>query len=310
MIRARLRSWLVLSVVAAVAVGAVLGRASGQQRSETPRNAASPALVGEALANFELVGTATVDIGGSGTEKRRRVFEYSTIVDGKRYRIDVRSSGAEIGLLPRLSVAFDGSQTWLLLPRSEIVTIRTGDIEGPLPVPVPDPVLLQFQAILATRDPVAARELSAADLAREPELRENLLERAADLGAQSRLGGGSLVPSTLAPKHLGDVGISWARENGRWVPSSFSAAAQSGRGEWKVLEFFEAKRADGVPGIPKRVLLRAVDGDQEPLSEMTVLYEVRSFKRTAGRPVEDFRLDDEVGRRKVWDEDARVFLRN
>lgn len=301
-------SLLVLGAL--TSVSAVVGAV--ELKAEVTR--AQPPSLGQRLERFQLDARALVEVADTvGSDRRLRAYLYKTVIDGPRYRIEVSSEGAEIGVLPRSYIAYDGQQTWVEVPGSDIVSVRTGDLEGQPPVAIPDPLLLQFRALRALEDVDAARELSVRAFGRDRHLvdrLENLARSEAALAAASNVNGAAVTIRRSVGG--GQLEIRWRQEGDRWVPSSFRGSGLwRGKGsvEWEVLEFFPANEAGGVAGIPRRVEYRASDPDEGERSELRIQFEVTAFEPGFASDVSMFRLDNSLGDSRLWDEDAKMFLR-
>lgn len=304
--------------VAALVVGSTIGIFAIVGAGESPAQSGvtlGPSLSSQ-LERFRLEGRATVEVSeGSGQNRRLRDYRYVIVTDGRRYRIEVTSKGAEIGVHPRTSIAFDGKQTWLVIPYSDTLTVRTGDFPGPLPVAIPDPLLLQFRALASLESPDSARLLSIRDLSRGDPLvsrLERLAQRQGALAASKSPFGTS--PTRLQLSGGVEAEVHWRQEGLRWVPVRYSAGGLWGGGgsvEWTVGEFFPAAEAGGVSGIPRQLDYRASDTNEGPTSQIRISYEVLSF-RVGIHPIERgwFTLEPDSASGPIWDEDAEMFLRS
>lgn len=273
-----------------------------------------PPSLARQLERFRLEALASVEVAdATGTDRRLRAFSYEVAIDGPKLRIEISSEGAEIGVLPRTSLAYDGRQTWVRLPCTDIVSVRTGEWEGPLPVSIPDPLLLQFRALLALEDAAATRGFSLRDLGRDHGLLDRLESsawREAALAASNAAG--DVAVTTAPPRGGGLIEIHWRQEGARWVPQSFKGSGLwggSGSVEWVVLESLPSRAAGGIAGIPRRMEYRASDSVEGPLSELRIRFEVRAFEPGFAADADLFSLEAASLDGRLWDEDAGMFLR-
>lgn len=264
-------------------------------------------------AGFEIVLRATAVGSGAGTSPRSREYEQVAAVEGGRYRFESSSRGDSLPLVTGISWSFDGKESMLHLPESRVTTLRAGEIESPLYLPIPDPVLLSYRAILALDDPVRADRLAWRDLLREPGLRRDLESRAAALGAMAAIG----LPSSDVPitrRHHGntEVEVRWRSGRQGWMPAAFRVAdsgPSASRFSWEVTEWSSAHGVQGSIDLPWRIHLEAHDSSQAPLSTLSIELEVTAIRELRGAGPEEFRLDPDDAR-NLWDEESKMFLRH
>lgn len=298
----------------ALATLLVLPTANGAAESKTRAVQLRPPSLAQQLEHFRLEALASVEVASvTGSDRRLRAFSYEVWIDGPKFRIEISSEGAEIGVLPRTSFAFDGQQTWSRVPGSDVASVRTGEWEGPLPVSIPDPLLLQLRALLALEDAAAARGFSVRDLGRDRGLLDRLESSASREAAQAASNAaGDVAVTTARPSGGGLIEIHWRQEGERWVPQSFKGSglwSGSGSVEWVVLEFLPSRAAGGIAGIPRRMEYRASDPAESPLSELRIRFEVTAFEPGFTADADLFSLEAASLDGRLWDEDAAMFLR-
>jgi len=252
----------------------------------------------------EVIGTspASESVG-------RRAFRLRVLADGGRYRVECDSVGDDLGLHPGFTVAFDGLHHYLVLPHSRTVLRRAGDLDGPLPMSIPDPLSLLYRAADAQAAQLHLIPLSPREIASDSGLRDSLRSFSASIGRSGSMDrNADSQVSTTERAGEGKQRVSWKQIGSTWVPMDYgftAADAEGGHVEWRVDEFMSAETASGISGVPKRLRYEAVDPTQTPFSRLVITYDTLTFKvPVATPPAEAFQLD-EADFARVYDEDSQ-----
>jgi len=303
--RSRLARRLTTAPLVLAATIAGFGLLTGQ--------AASSSRSLDAQRGFEVSFRAKAVASGTDSNLVAREYDQVAAVEGGRYRFESSSRGDSVPLVTGISWSFDGRESMLHLPESHVTTLRAGEIEAPLYLPIPDPILLAYRAILALDDPIRADRLAWRDLLREPDLRRDLESRAAALSGMAAIGlSSSDVPVTRRYHGNTEVEVRWRSSRQGWMPAAFRVA-DSGPGgsrfSWEVTEWSSARGVQASIDLPSRIHLEAYDDSQAPLSMLAIELEVTAFRELRDAGPREFRLDPDDAR-NLWDEESKIFLRH
>lgn len=265
----------------------------------------------DVLSSFAMLATVEVETRGKDTATYRANYEISLLFDAGRYRVEIKSQGDRVGLLEGLSVSFDGKESWVVLQASNLATVRSGEVLQEIPFPLPDPITLQYRALVETMaEAGSASRTTILHLAKSRQLRASLDSQAAVYAtAASRRGSASVLEFLSSDKESGVLELE--RFGAEWVPAALSLSPRDESGSrvsWRVERFLEPGRAGGVQGVPEIVVFEATDPSQ-PLSSLSARYQVTEFGPVASVRAEDFRLNVPSAM-AIYDEDTRTFLRS
>lgn len=262
--------------------------------------------------SYELVAQVSIEISGTSGTTLKRTFSYRALVDGDHYRIDARSAGDETPLRQGFSVGFDGASSWIMFPDTGLLTVRAGEIEGPLPVPVPDPIVLQFEAMFALvgqpSPHLSARELSGS----RPAILRAMESSATSVRASIATSKASTrIVETRMLADGNEATVILTRESGIWVPVGLKTqtpGTNAAWSEWKTVSFLKPEQSSGVAGVPSLVEFVARDPDQEGLQDLSARIETILFRTLERVSPSEFTFDPDSVQR-IWDEDSRMFLK-
>jgi len=266
----------------------------------------------ESLQSYELVAQVSIEISGTSGVTLRRIFSYRALVDGDRYRIDANSVGDETPLVQGFSIAFDGTSTWMMFADSKLLSVRAGELEGPVPVPVPDPIVLQYEAMFALAGQPSPH-LSARELAGTRPAMLSAMESSAQSVRASIVA--SNASALIVEKRIladgSEATVTLKRESGIWIPAGLKTQARDTNAAWsywKAVSFLKPEQSGGVTGVPSLVEFFARDPDQEGIQDLSARIETVSFRTLEGVAPAEFTPDPDSAR-GIWDEDSRLFLK-